>query len=152
MVFLVNSFATIWLNFEYAKDPAFQLKDGFPKFYKVVHYLVTILFAILILIAIWQVVQLIKVWKSRLGRHKVMFLFSASFMIAFCLIWRFSQNHYHNYSGFGLMANLAVMNTYIWGIQFLYAYSAEGKFKQDVRKTIQKNFEENNEEFKYIDN
>ena len=63
----------------------------------------------------------------------------------------FSQDYYRKYTGMGIMANLAIINSYLWGLQYLYSFSSEGKVKQDVKKSIERKFDENEQKFKYLD-
>ena len=63
----------------------------------------------------------------------------------------FNQDYYQKYSGMGIMANLAIINSYLWGLQYLYSYSSEGKVKQNVKKNIERKFDENEQKFQYLD-
>lgn len=139
------------LNYEYVDDPAYSLSEGHPEGYKALMFVLVLSYICLIVELVCQIWRIIKVWRSRLARHKTLVLFSLYFMIAFAVVISTGAAQYYQLSGAGLLSSMGIYNLYIMSLQWLYSFSGDGKQKEATFKEVENNYAANRE-FAYMDN
>lgn len=145
MIFFINLCAVMMVNYEYINDPAYRLQEDHPEGYKAMMFLLALTYFIQFLEILFGFWAIMKVWKSRLSRHKTFQMLSLYFMIAIIVIQATGIGHYYQTEGAGILSSIAQYNLYILCQQYLYSFDGVGKEKESMIKGVNQRYQENSQ-------
>lgn len=109
----------------YIQDPAFTFSSDYPIAYKVCYGITVALVSIFLGYLIVYGALVIRVWRTRIQRHKTIFAFSLGFILASVMMLYASVYNFESYNGSSVLIGVSVINLYVYLLVYFYTPGRE---------------------------